>query len=44
MAKKGKKKAKDPGNYNAGIDGTKLMGQIEKLYGESREIKQKWEG
>ena len=38
------KKAKGLGNYNPGIDGTKLMGQIKKLYRQSREIKQKWEG
>ena len=38
------KKAKGLGNYNPGIDGAKLMGQIKKLYRQSREIKQKWEG
>ena len=38
------KKAKGLGNYNPGIDWTKLMGQIKKLYRQRREIKQKWEG
>ena len=38
------KKAKGLGNYNPGIDWTKLMGQIKKLYRQRIEIKQKWEG